>query len=509
MAGLTVSKENVLKNIANIGQQQSRAGRPRSEDRVKEEMDKDKVGVDLGSSGVEEEGYLIPIDEMFLPGEMADFQTQLKDAKPEDLRLRTAKLTFENRGLKRWIKNAVTQLSNAEKGGKVMLPPLPRDVPGALGVEDSSAGVTAMLKEIMPSITQYKLVRDIMKEDEGGESSKDTGMMEYESPDGMKIKMPAGSFMPGMFNPFTMGGQQQGNTAKPAEPVVKVKVGDNEFEAPQSQAGLMYALMNQPKGGDKEATVKIRDESGEEREVPASALGAILDIQKMAGGATKETESNITITDENGKEIVMPASFYPQYLMQQQLNKQIKELSQSGGGGRRREEAPLSRGAGSDQATASMYGIMSEMKDTMRTVGEALNPEKLGEMAVQGLMSKVEEWEHLKSFFGGGSGEDSEVKKERLKQSAEVQKIRIAEEQKTKREMERTTQAAADARKFEILMQPPGGAAAELEEEEKTGVSLDDAYKKTRAINAEFMVGLQEADEEEVGEGIEGEEVEE
>ncbi|GAH19900.1 unnamed protein product, partial [marine sediment metagenome] len=326
------------------------------------EMEKEKEqGIDL----TKEEGYQIPIDEIFLPGEMADLQTQLRDAKPEDLRVRTAKLTFENRGLKRWIKNTVTQLANAEKGGKVMLPLLPQGVPDALGVEDSNAGVTAMLKEIMPSITQYKLVRDMMK-DEDGDSGRDKGMMEYESPDGMKIKMPAGSFMPGMFNPFTMG--QQGDSTK--EPTIKIKVGDNEFEAPQSQAGLMYALMNQPKGGDKEATVKIKGEDGEEREVPASAVGAILDLQKMTSGSKKEQESEITITDDNGKEVKMPASFYPQYLMQLQLNKQAQELSSTRKG--EHHDSGYRRQPPEDAVTSKMYGMMSEMRDAMKAVNEVV-----------------------------------------------------------------------------------------------------------------------------------------
>ena len=503
---LTVSKESVLRNLASIGQQ-GKAGRPRSEDKVKSEMENpEKVGVDLG---VEEEGgYIVPTDELFLPGEMMDFQMQLKDSKPEDLRVRTAKLTFENRGLKRWIKNAVTQLSNAEKGGKVMLPALPQGVPNALGVEDSNAGVTQMLKEIMPSITQYKIVRDMMK-DEDGDSGKDKGMMEYESPDGMKVKMPAGSFMPGMFNPFMMGGQQQPGTEKKEENVT-IKVGDKELTGPASSMGWMYqTVMNQQSGNNvvKEATVKIKGDDGEEREVPASALGTILDLQKMAGGAKKEQEQNITITDENGKDITMPISFYPQYLMQQTLNKQMQQQT-SGGGGRRREEVTLTHGGGSgvaDQATASMYGMMSEMKDTMRHVGELMNPEKVGEMAVKGLMDKVEDWNKLKSFFGGDSGEDNDVKIERLKQDAESQRIKTAEEEKTKREVQRTAQAAADARKFEILMQPQGGVAPELGEEDTPGVSLDEAYKKTKAINNEFMMGLQEVDEGELG-GREGEE---
>ncbi len=488
MSGLNVSKESVLRNLANIGQQQGKAGRPRSEDKVKEELDSSSMDL----PGTEEDGYKIPIDEMFLPGEMADFQTQLKDSKPEDLRVRTAKLTFENRGLKRWIKNAVAQLSNAEKGSNVMLPPLPQDVPRALGVEDSNAGVTQMLKEIMPSITQYKLVRDMMKDEDGDSSGKDKGMMEYESPDGMKIKMPAGSVMPGMFNPFAMG-QQQG--AEKKEENVTIKVGDKELTGPASSMGWMYqTVMNQQGNGAKETTVKIRDEDGEEREVPASAVGAILDLQKRASAPPKEQEQNITITDDNGKEVTMPISFYPQYLMQQQLNK-MQQASHGSGGRRREEVSPRGGGGVPDQATASMYGIMSEMKDTMRNVGEIVNPEKLGEMAVKGLMSKVEEWEQLKTFFGGGGGEESDVKKERLKQAAEVQKIKISEEEKTKREVQRTAQAAADARKFDILMQPPGGLEAMPEMEEQPRVSLDDAYTKTKAINEKFMMGLESVDE--------------
>jgi len=482
MAGLTVSKESVLKNLANIGQQ-SKAGRPRSEDKVREEMDKDKAGMDLGNGSGEEEGYQIPIDEMFLPGEMADFQTQLKESKPEDLRLRTAKLTFENRGLKRWIKNAVAQLSSAEKGSKVMLPALPPDVPGALGVENSNAGVTQMLKEIMPSITQYKLVRDMMK-DEDGDSSRDKGMMEYEK-DGMKIKMPAGSVMPGMFNPFMMGGEQ-GNKG---EPTIKIKVGENEFEAPQSQAGLMYALMNQQKGEDKEATVKIRDEDGEEREVPASALGAIVDLQKMAGGAKKDPESNITITDENGKEITMPASFYPQYLMQQQLNKQAQELSSSR---KHVVDSGYRRPPPEDAVTAKMYGMMSDMRDSMKAVNEVVNPQKLSEMAMEGFLGEIERFNRLKTMFGGG-GESADVQKARIEQQEQTKRTEIAEDAKARREEERTKQAEAESRKFALMMGPAAGVAPDPTPELEKGPSLDDAYKKTKAINEEFMVDLQQA----------------
>jgi hypothetical protein len=495
MSGLSVSKESVLKNLANIGQSQSKAGRPRSEDKVKEEMEShNETGTDLGK---EEEGYQIPIDEMFLPGEMADFQTQLRDSKPEDLKIRTTKLTFENRGLKRWIKNAITQLSNAEKGGKIMLPALPQGVPNALGVEDSNAGVTQMLKEIMPSITQYKLVRDMMK-DEDGDSGRDKRMMEYESPDGMKIKMPAGSFMPGMGNPFMMG---QENGAK-GEPTIKIKVGDNEFEAPQSQAGLMYALMNQSKD-TKEATVKIKGEDGEEREVPASAVGAILDLQKMSGGAKKDTESEITITDENGKEVKMPASFYPQYLMQLQLNKQAQELSAP----RKGEHDTYRRPPPEDAVTSKMYGMMSEMRDAMKAVNEVVNPQKLSEMAMEGFLGEIERFNRLKTMFGGG-GENDAVQKTRIEQQEQTKRTEIAEKAKAQREEERTKQAQAESSKFALMMGPAVGAVPEpTPEPENAGPSLDDAYKKTKAINEEFMMDLQEAgDSEEELDGELGEE---
>ena len=482
MSSLSVSKESVLKNLASIGQPQSKAGRPKSEDRVKEEMEStEKAGVGLGEE--EEEGYQVPIDEIFLPGEMADLQTQLKDAKPEDLRVRTAKLTFENRGLKRWIKNAITQLSNAEKGGKVMLPALPQGVPNALGVEDSNAGVTQMLKEIMPSITQYKLVRDMMK-DEDGDGNGSKGMMEYEK-DGMKIKMPAGSFMPGMFNPFMMGGEQG---AKGQEPVVKIKVGDNEFEAPQSQAGLMYALMNQDKGGDKEATVKIKGEDGEEREVPASAVGAILDLQKMSSGSKKDQESEITITDENGKEVKMPASFYPQYLMQLQLNKQAQELSSSRKGGQ--HDSGYKRLPPEDAVTSKMYGMMSEMRDSMKAVNEVVNPQKLSEMAMEGFLGEIERFNRLKTMFGGG-GETTDVQKTRIEQQEQTKRKEIEETAKAQREGERTRQAEAESRKFELMMGSAAGVP-ETTPEVEVAPSLDDAYKKTKAINEEFMMDLQQ-----------------
>jgi len=174
--GVKVSADSILKHLANA--KLSKVGRPSAEEKLNRELE------EMENEGeTEAERYEVPIEEIFLPGDMAEYQERLKDMKPEDLRVKLTKMAFENRGLKRWIKNAVRQIADASKakGGKIILPPLPQGVPSELGIEDSSAGVTKVLKELMPQITQYKLVRDILR-DSSDENSGDKNMVEIESP---------------------------------------------------------------------------------------------------------------------------------------------------------------------------------------------------------------------------------------------------------------------------------------------------------------------------------------
>ena len=474
--GVKVSADSILKHLANA--KLSKVGRPSAEEKLNRELEEMENGGEP-----ESERYEVPIEEIFLPGDIAEYQERLKDMKPEDLRVKLTKLAFENRGLKRWIKNAVRQIADASaaKGGKIVLPPLPQGVPSELGIEDSSAGVTKVLKELMPQITQYKLVRDILRDSSDDDSGKNNGMIEIESPDGTKMRLPAGSFIPGMFNPL-MG--QQGADKK--EETITIKLGDKELTGPASSVGLLYqTLLNQ--GANREASIKIRGEDGEEREVPASALGAVLDLQKLIG-ARKNEEQMITITDDNGKEITMPASFYPQYLMQQQMRqmqeqlKQIKETSSS---------RPVTHTQTvPDQTLATVLSAVSEMKDTMRRVNEVMNPQKLSELAVQGLMSKVEEFDRLRAIFGSGK-EDAEVQKERIRQQAEIQRAKLLEEMKLQREKEKTKQAEAEAKKFEILASPPPVSLQQPVQPEPVQAPDPHAiYKKARELHSELFEKL-------------------
>ena len=73
----------------------------------------------------------------------------------------------------------------------------------------------------------------------------------------------------------------------------------------------------------------------------------------------------------------MPASFYPQYMMQQQMRemqKQLKEIKErSSGGGKVATHVQTVP----DQTLASVLSAVSEMKDTMRRVNEAMNPQRV------------------------------------------------------------------------------------------------------------------------------------
>jgi len=475
--GVKVSADSILKHLANA--KLSKVGRPSAEEKLNRELEEMENG---GEN--EAERYEVPIDEVFLPRDMEEYQQQLEGLKPEALRVKLTRMAFENRGLKRWIKNAMRQIADASrtKSDKIILPPLPQGVSNELGIEDSSAGVTKVLKELMPQITQYKLVRDILRDSSDDDSgSKNNGMVEIESPDGTKMRLPAGSFIPGMFNPL-MG--QQG--AEKKEETITIKLGDKELTGPASSVGLLYqTLLNQ--GANRESTVKIRGEDGEEREVPASALGAVLDLQKLMM-TQKNEEKMITITDDNGKEITMPASFYSQYLMQQQMRqmqeqlKQIKESSSS---------RPVTHTQTvPDQTLASVLSAVSEMKDTMRRVNEVMNPQKLSELAVQGLMSKVEEFDRLRAIFGSGK-EDAEVQKERIRQQAEIQRAKLLEEMKLEREREKTKQAEAEAKKFEILASPPPVSVQQPVQPEPVQAPNPHAiYKKARELHSELFEKL-------------------
>jgi len=488
--GVKVSADSILKHLANA--KLSKVGRPSAEEKLNRELEEMENGGETGS-----ERYEVPIDEVFLPREMEEYQQQLEGLKPDALRVKLTRLAFENRGLKRWIKNAVRQIADASstKGGKIVLPPLPQGVPNELGIEDSSAGVTKVLKELMPQITQYKLVRDILRDSSDDDSSnKNNGMIEIESPDGTKMRLPAGSFIPGMFNPLM---SQQG--AEKKEETITIKLGDKELTGPASSVGLLYqTLLNQ--GANRESTVKIRGEDGEEREVPTSALGAVLDLQKLMM-TQKNEEKMITITDDNGKEITMPASFYPQYVMQQQMRqiqeqiKQIKESSSS---------RPVTHTQTvPDQTLASVLSAVSEMKDTMRRVNEVMNPQKLSELAVQGLMSKVEEFDRLRAIFGSGK-EDAEVQKERIRQQTELQRAKILEEMKLKREQEKTKQVEAEAKKFEILASPPPVSVQQpVQPEPMQAPDPHAIYKKARELHSELFEKLNANTSEDIAQEVE------
>jgi len=488
--GVKVSADSILKHLANA--KLSKVGRPSAEEKLNRELEEMENG---GEN--EAERYEVPIDEVFLPRDMEEYQQQLEGLKPEALRVKLTRMAFENRGLKRWIKNAMRQIADASrtKSDKIILPPLPQGVSNELGIEDSSAGVTKVLKELMPQITQYKLVRDILRDSSDDDSgSKNNGMVEIESPDGTKMRLPAGSFIPGMFNPL-MG--QQG--AEKKEETITIKLGDKELTGPASSVGLLYqTLLNQ--GANRESTVKIRGEDGEEREVPASALGAVLDLQKLMM-TQKNEEKMITITDDNGKEITMPASFYSQYLMQQQMRqmqeqlKQIKESSSS---------RPVTHTQTvPDQTLASVLSAVSEMKDTMRRVNEVMNPQKLSELAVQGLMSKVEEFDRLRAIFGSGK-EDAEVQKERIRQQTELQRAKILEEMKLKREQEKTKQVEAEAKKFEILASPPPVSVQQPVQPEPVQAPDPHAiYKKARELHSELFEKLNANTSEDIAQEVE------
>jgi len=283
------------------------------------------------------------------------------------------------------------------------------------------------------------------------------------------------------------------------EETITIKLGDKELTGPASSVGLLYqTLVNQ--GANREATVKIRDEEGEEREVPASALGAVLDLQKLAM-SRKNDEQMITITDDNGKEITMPASFYPQYMMQQQmrqLQEQLKELKEKGSSS---GKVATHVQTVPDQTLASVLSAVSEMKDTMRRVNEVMNPQKLSELAVQGLMSKVEEFDRLRAIFGGGK-EDAEVQKERIRQQAEIQRAKLMEEMKLEREKEKTKQAELEARKFEVLTQPIAQPATPAPEP-NPAPDIHTVYNKAREINRELFEKLNTKPEEETEDNIE------
>lgn len=496
--------EAALKGLAAL--KDTNAGRPRKrvegeEKKLPPENDtgeaRDSGGTQMAAGELASEFEISVDDVISPPSEVVDFRQSLEAEKPDVLRGRLTKAAFENKGLRRWINQVMKQLQEAKRGGNVSIVAPPSGLlPEAAGVNDDSEGALKVLKAMAP----YLMIKDLFKEDSGEDGkSQSQGMIKYKSADGEEFEYPAGSFPPG-YNPFFgKQGKEDGD-----EKTVTVKIGENEITGPPSYVNAMVPI------------VMAQQRQGEDGGGGTKALEQVIELQKMMlerergnGNPVEEKEEKmITVIEEDGKSVEIPASVYPQYMMMQSVVKQQKMFMEQ-----QRQLQRGSRGSsegGSTRESATVYAALAKMNDMMVQMAAAMDPERLGANAVKGLKNKLEEWNEIRAFVGGG-GEDSEVMKERIKAQEETRRKELEENTKLAREIEKTKQAELDARKFDMLMNPqPWQTMPQqqqqvqqaLEEEEEPRVTEEEAFAHSKEVNKRFLEEI----EEERSEGLEGEE---
>lgn len=495
--------EAALKGLAAL--KDTNAGRPRK--RVEGEETKLPHENDTGetkdsstqmAAGELASEFEISVDDVISPpSEVVDFRQSLEAEKPDVLRGRLTKAAFENKGLRRWINQVMKQLQEAKRGGNVSIVAPPSGLlPEAAGVSDDSEGALKVLKAMAP----YLMIKDLFKEDSGEDGkSQSQGMIKYESPEGEKFEYPAGSFPPG-YNPFFGSGKQGKEDGD--EKTVTVKIGDNEITGPPSYVNAMVPM------------VIAQQRQGEDGSGGTKALEQVIELQKMMleqqrgnGKQNEEKEEKmITVIEEDGKSVEIPASVYPQYMMMQSVVKQQKMFMEQQRQLQRGSRGS-SEGGSSTRESATVYAALAKMNDIAGQMAAAIDPERLGANAVKGLKNKLEEWNEIRAFVGGG-GEDSEVMKERIKEQEGTRRKELEENTKLAREIEKTKQAELDARKFDMLMNPqpwqtmPQQQVQQALEEEEPRVTEEEAFAHSKEVNKRFLEEI----EEERSEGLEGEE---
>lgn len=497
----TLGQEAALQGLAAL--KNTGVGRKSNEKREKEKQEVERNGEvkDRGTrmaAGELASEFEISVDDVISPpGEVVDYRQSLEGEKPEVLRGRLTKAAFENKGLRRWINQVMKQLQEAKRGGNISIATPPSGLLSEAGVSDDSEGALKVLKAMAP----YLMMKDLFKED-SGEESKSRGVIRYESADGEKYEYPAGSFPPG-YNPFFGNGKQGKGDGD--EKTVTIKIGENEITGPPSYVSAMVPIvMAQQRQG----------EEGSSGGAGTKALEQVIEIQKMLlerqqwkgdeAGGEERREKMVTVMEEDGKSVEIPGSIYPQYMMMQSLVKQQKIMAEQQRQALHRESP--------GKETATVYAALAKMDDTIRQIAAAMDPERLGANTLKGLRGKIDEWNEMRTFLGG-SGEDSEVMKERIRAQEETRRKEIEENTKLARELEKTKQAELDARKFDMIMNPQHWGAVPQqqvpqqvqvplieEEEDEPRVTEDEAYVNSKEVNKRFLEGL-EAERAERAEG--------
>lgn len=494
----TLGQEAALQGLAAL--KNTGVGRKSNEKREKEKQEEERNeevkerGTRMAAGELASEFEISVDDVISPPGEVVDYRQSLEGEKPEVLRGRLTKAAFENKGLRRWINQVMKQLQEAKRGGNISIATPPSGLLSEAGVSDDSEGALKVLKAMAP----YLMMKDLFKED-SSEESKSRGVIRYESADGEKYEYPAGSFPPG-YNPFF--GNEKQRKEDGDEKRVTIKIGENEITGPPSYVSAMVPIvMAQQRQG----------EEGSSGGAGTKALEQVIEIQKMLlerqqwkgdeAGGEERREKMVTVMEEDGKSVEIPGSIYPQYMMMQSLVKQQKIMAEQQRQALHHDRKSSEEGTRGKE-TATVYAALAKMDDTIRQIAAGMDPERLGANTLKGLRGKIEEWNEMRTFLGGG-GEDSEVMKERIRAQEETRRKEIEENTKLARELEKTKQAELDARKFDMIMNPqhwgavpqqvPQQMQAPLieEEEDEPIVTEDEAYVNSKEVNKRFLEGLE------------------
>lgn len=421
------------------------------------------AGAELGGE------YNVPIGEFFAsPDEVAKFQYGLSNAKPEDLKLDLTKEVFENKRNRAWINRLLSQLNKVSKKTSMgdfldthNIQPPPPGMSEGLGVEET--GGNKELVQIMKTIGPFLMVRDLMKDDAGDSKA---GVIRYKSPTGEEYEYPAGQAPPNMMGPV-----------KEKEEQVTVKIGDTEITGTQQYVTQMMTLLQPNKTNDEDSKL----------------LGIVQALTREMAElkAGPREEKMITVVDEAGTQQEIPAGQYSTFLLTKQLANAQQEMNS------RRDEDRGGRGE-DEGSSVQVARAVSQMSDAMRRMGEVMSPENVGDMAMQGLMGKAQEFEQFKRFWGGsGSAEDPEVAIARIKEDGETRRAGIKEEERRAELEEKRIASETASKRLEAVLS--GVGAPHQEEVAPTPAPLEDVLERTARRNEQLLKEVESNREEEEG----------
>lgn len=395
------------------------------DDTKEDEADKDKKGgqdmPDLtGLQGTMSAGAEftnasdVPIsDFMTNPEEVVDYMGSLDGLKEPQLRQRLTKVNFQNQRNRQWINHLMSLLKKTSSSNLTLRELMdhpefitpPTTMTQDIGVKPQDDGTEVMAK-LMKTIAPYMMMRDLMKE-----------------------------------------GTQEDTHKTPGENVT-VEIGGNKITgSPEYIQSMVPLLLSQTKPPEP-----TRDEGTEQ------LMKMVMDMQKELSELRttpqppqEPDEKMMSIPGPDGTVIEIPVSQYSNYLLTQQMQRQQTELMNT-----IREDREHRGNLEGTSQNAQMMAVASKMSDAMAEMRKTMDPTKVGEMAMQGLMTKADDMTNLRHMFGsmGGGTVSDDVAMAQLKQDAETHRHQMTIEAKQELANKSIEKQRLETKRLEALMAP-------------------------------------------------------